>query len=465
MIGAVNDAARPQDVVVCAAGAMPGDLHKLWRTRDPKGYHVEYGYSCMGYEIAGGLGVKLAAPEREVYVLVGDGSYLMLSSELVTAVAGAAEADDRARRQPRLQVDRQPLALARHGRLRHALPLSRERRARRRQRESTDYLPVDLAANAESLGAKVFRAATLDELRAGARGGEEREAARRDRGRGRPLRGRARLRELVGRRRSRRSPKSRPCARRASSTRRRARDGAEPRVIEAVVMGRVGIDLYPNELETPLAEVRTFTRFVGGFAGNVSTGLARLGVRAAIVSRVGDDGHGEFVRAWLAGEGVDVALPRHRPVLADAADVLRGLAARPVPDHLLPPADRARLAALARRLRRRGGRGRAAALRDRHRRSRSRRAARRRSRRCARTAARRSSTSTGGRRCGTTAASTRRSPPRRPRAADIVVGNEEEVEAAQVERADARAQARRARRDGLRGAARRPTCPASRSRS
>ena len=65
---------------------MPGDLHKLWRTRDPKGYHVEYGYSCMGYEIAGGLGVKLAAPEREVYVLVGDGSYLMLSSELVTAV-------------------------------------------------------------------------------------------------------------------------------------------------------------------------------------------------------------------------------------------------------------------------------------------------------------------------------------------------------------------------------------------
>jgi 5-dehydro-2-deoxygluconokinase len=77
-------------------------------------------------------------------------------------------------------------------------------------------------------------------------------------------------------------------------------------VIEAVVMGRVGVDLYPNELETPLSEVRTFTRFVGGFAGNVSTGLARLGVRTAIVSRVGADGHGDFVRAWLAGEGVDV---------------------------------------------------------------------------------------------------------------------------------------------------------------
>jgi len=76
VIGAVNDASAPTDVVVCAAGSMPGDLHKLWRTRDPKGYHVEYGYSCMGYEIAGGLGVKLAAPDREVYVLVGDGSYL-----------------------------------------------------------------------------------------------------------------------------------------------------------------------------------------------------------------------------------------------------------------------------------------------------------------------------------------------------------------------------------------------------
>jgi 5-dehydro-2-deoxygluconokinase len=77
-------------------------------------------------------------------------------------------------------------------------------------------------------------------------------------------------------------------------------------VIEAAVIGRVGIDLYPNELETPLAEVRTYTRFVGGFAGNVATGLARLGVRTAIVSRVGAEGHGDYVRAWLAGEGIDV---------------------------------------------------------------------------------------------------------------------------------------------------------------
>jgi 5-dehydro-2-deoxygluconokinase len=76
-------------------------------------------------------------------------------------------------------------------------------------------------------------------------------------------------------------------------------------VIDAVVMGRVGIDLYPNQIETPLKDVRTYTRFVGGFAGNVATGLARLGVRPAIVSRVGADPHGEFVRAWLEGEGID----------------------------------------------------------------------------------------------------------------------------------------------------------------
>jgi 5-dehydro-2-deoxygluconokinase len=81
-------------------------------------------------------------------------------------------------------------------------------------------------------------------------------------------------------------------------------------VIEAAVIGRVGIDLYPNELRTPLRRVRTYTRFVGGFAGNVTAGLARLGVRVAILSRVGDEGHGEFVRDWLAREGVDVRFLR-----------------------------------------------------------------------------------------------------------------------------------------------------------
>jgi 3D-(3,5/4)-trihydroxycyclohexane-1,2-dione acylhydrolase (decyclizing) len=86
VIGAVNSASRAQDVVVCAAGSLPGDLHKLWRTRLVGGYHVEYGYSCMGYEVAGGLGVKMANPSRDVYVMVGDGSFLMMSSEIVTSI-------------------------------------------------------------------------------------------------------------------------------------------------------------------------------------------------------------------------------------------------------------------------------------------------------------------------------------------------------------------------------------------
>jgi len=86
LIGAVNDLGDPEAVMVCAAGSLPGDLHKLWRTRHPKQYHLEYGYSCMGYEIAGGLGVKMAGPEREVYVLVGDGSYLMMNSDITTSV-------------------------------------------------------------------------------------------------------------------------------------------------------------------------------------------------------------------------------------------------------------------------------------------------------------------------------------------------------------------------------------------
>jgi 3D-(3,5/4)-trihydroxycyclohexane-1,2-dione acylhydrolase (decyclizing) len=166
VIGAVNDAAAPTDVVVCAAGAMPGDLHKLWRTRDAKGYHVEYGYSCMGYEIAGGLGVKLAAPEREVYVLVGDGSYLMLPGELVTAV------------QERLKltivlVDNRGYNSI--GALSRSLGLDGFGTLFRYRRNGTlpvdgdtgEDLPVDLAANAESLGAKVIRARTIDELRSG----------------------------------------------------------------------------------------------------------------------------------------------------------------------------------------------------------------------------------------------------------------------------------------------------------
>ena len=86
LIGAVNEMSDSTAVMINAAGSMPGDLHKLWRTRHPKNFHLEYGYSCMGYEIAGGLGIKMADPNRDVYVMVGDGSYLMLSSEIVTSI-------------------------------------------------------------------------------------------------------------------------------------------------------------------------------------------------------------------------------------------------------------------------------------------------------------------------------------------------------------------------------------------
>ncbi len=86
LIGLLNELSGPEAIMVNAAGSMPGDLHKLWRARHPKNYHVEYGYSCMGYEIAGGLGVKMAAPDRDVFVVVGDGSYLMLSSDIATSV-------------------------------------------------------------------------------------------------------------------------------------------------------------------------------------------------------------------------------------------------------------------------------------------------------------------------------------------------------------------------------------------
>jgi 3D-(3,5/4)-trihydroxycyclohexane-1,2-dione acylhydrolase (decyclizing) len=168
VIGAVNDATRPSDVVVCAAGSMPGDLHKLWRTRDPKGYHVEYGYSCMGYEIAGGLGVKLAAPEREVYVMVGDGSYLMLSSEIVTSIQEGLKLTI-------VLVDNHGFNSI--GSLSRSLGtdgFGTQYRYRRNGSLGLDsdtspapVLPIDLAANAESLGAKVIRCGTVGELRSG----------------------------------------------------------------------------------------------------------------------------------------------------------------------------------------------------------------------------------------------------------------------------------------------------------
>ncbi len=157
VIGAVNTFSRPQDVVLCAAGSLPGDLHKLWRSRDPKGYHLEYGYSCMGYEIAGGLGAKMADPEREVYVMVGDGSYLMMNAEIVTAIQEGYK----------LTI----ILINNHGFASigglseslgdHGFGTRYEYRAARSGQLDGGKLPVDLAANARSLGAQVIEAPDL----------------------------------------------------------------------------------------------------------------------------------------------------------------------------------------------------------------------------------------------------------------------------------------------------------------
>ncbi len=165
VLGAVNELAGPRDVVVCAAGSLPGDLHKLWRTRDPRGYHVEYGYSTMGYEIAGGLGVKLADPSREVFVLVGDGSFLMLAQEIVTSLQEDLKLTV-------VLVDNQGFASI--GALSRSLGTAGfgTRYLRRTggslpddSQTGGEPLPVDLAAAAAGLGAHVIRAESVDGLR------------------------------------------------------------------------------------------------------------------------------------------------------------------------------------------------------------------------------------------------------------------------------------------------------------
>lgn len=153
VIGAVNEGSAPEDVMICAAGSMPGDLHKLWRTRNPKGYHLEYGYSCMGYEIAGGLGIKMADPSREVYVMVGDGSYLMMAQEIATAVQEGIKLNI-------VLLDNHGFASI--GGLSDAVgarEFGTEYRMRDEQTGQLDgeNVPTDLATNAESLGAYVLR--------------------------------------------------------------------------------------------------------------------------------------------------------------------------------------------------------------------------------------------------------------------------------------------------------------------
>ena len=159
VIGVVNEVSGPHDVVVCAAGSLPGDLHKLWRTREPNGYHLEYGYSCMGYEIAGGMGVKMAAPDRDVYVMVGDGSYLMMAQEIVTAAQEGIKL---------IIVVLDNHGFSSIGGLSRACGnrgMGTEYRYRRNGKLAGDSIPVDFVANAQSLGAHAVRAKTRDDLR------------------------------------------------------------------------------------------------------------------------------------------------------------------------------------------------------------------------------------------------------------------------------------------------------------
>jgi 3D-(3,5/4)-trihydroxycyclohexane-1,2-dione acylhydrolase (decyclizing) len=164
LIGAVNDVGDPEAVMVCAAGSLPGDLHKLWRSRHAKQYHLEYGYSCMGYEIAGGLGIKMADPEREVYVLVGDGSYLMLSADIVTSVQEGYKLtivlmDNRGFK----SIGALSRSIGSQGfGTRYVFP--EKNGLPDDTAESVQALPVDLAANARSLGAHVIECTTYDDF-------------------------------------------------------------------------------------------------------------------------------------------------------------------------------------------------------------------------------------------------------------------------------------------------------------
>lgn len=160
VIGAVNNFCEPKDVVVCAAGSLPGDLHKLWRTRNEKGFHLEYGYSTMGYEIAAGIGAKMAYPAREIYVMLGDGSYLMNSSEIITSI------------QEGIKINIVLLnnnGFASIGGLSESIGSQRFGTKYRYRNAKTDQLngnilPINFPENAKSLGANVIEADSVDSI-------------------------------------------------------------------------------------------------------------------------------------------------------------------------------------------------------------------------------------------------------------------------------------------------------------
>ncbi|BDD08102.1 3D-(3,5/4)-trihydroxycyclohexane-1,2-dione acylhydrolase (decyclizing) [Fulvitalea axinellae] len=159
VIGTLNAFMDKKDIMVCAAGSLPGDLHKLWRSSDPKNFHLEYGNSCMGYEIAGGVGVKMAEPDREVYVMVGDGSYWMLNHEIISSIQEGNKVNI-------LVLDNSGYASI--GALSESVGSARfgtKYRYREDGELKGECLPVDIAKNAESLGARVIRANSADDLK------------------------------------------------------------------------------------------------------------------------------------------------------------------------------------------------------------------------------------------------------------------------------------------------------------
>ncbi|MCH7412319.1 3D-(3,5/4)-trihydroxycyclohexane-1,2-dione acylhydrolase (decyclizing) [Belliella sp. R4-6] len=161
VIGAVNDFSDPKDVVLCAAGSLPGDLHKLWRTRDPKGFHLEYGFSCMGYEIAGGLGAKMACPDREIYVMVGDGSYLMMGTEIVTSIQeGYKLTIILINNNGYASIGGLSKSLGTEG-----FGTSYQYRNPESGQLDGGFLPVDLAENVRSLGAELIKAENIHSLK------------------------------------------------------------------------------------------------------------------------------------------------------------------------------------------------------------------------------------------------------------------------------------------------------------
>jgi 3D-(3,5/4)-trihydroxycyclohexane-1,2-dione acylhydrolase (decyclizing) len=161
-LGVINETIDANSVIVCAAGSLPGDLHRLWRSMEPKTYHMEYGFSCMGYEIAGAFGAALAEPDREVYALVGDGSYLMLHSELVTSL-------QERRKITILLFDNHGFQCIHNLQRGHGSDgFGNEFRYRSEDtgRLTGGYLPIDFAAHARALGAKAYKANTAEELQA-----------------------------------------------------------------------------------------------------------------------------------------------------------------------------------------------------------------------------------------------------------------------------------------------------------